>query len=485
MIRSTQAPATTNSSPPANHLSRLTIACHLPASNLYDEGFEHALDVLQGRGGVNTLFLNAFGASQPLTDVASADRLADHGVPLPRLGEPYTRVWFERPDNLLRAVGLDLIDARVEPNVKYAGRDVYADLAGHRKAHGLKVHARILEYALSAITGWEELREVDYEGNRTPLPCWRNPRYREFWAQLAAFLVSTYDLDGFHFGAERNGPLTQSLIWSGNVRAGCFCEDCLRAAREKGIDTERARRGFRVMDQLKGRAESKEPFFLKFLRHLTHYPEILAWERLWTEGRNQAWAGMANRVHQAKRIAKVGWHIWQYTASLDFIARASLDYGEWVNFSDYVKPCLYQDVQEQRFNNVVFNRYENILFRQVDPALARDFIHQILGHGMATPEFAGGRVAPEYVGSHCAIAREEIDRAGGEGKCELWAGLGLNIPGSASDAEDREILERSAQQALEHGADGLVWCREYQEMSLESLEAARRGAESACAARKG
>ncbi len=453
----------------------MTVAIHLPASNLYDEGFDYALDLMQERGGVNTLFLNAFGARFPLTDVAGVDKLADHGKPLPEPKEPYNMVWFERPEDLLEETGFELLDSTHHPDSKYAGQCVYTDLAQKSRSRGLKVHARILEYALSAIRGWEELREVDYLGNRTALPCWRQPRYREFWAGLGAYLVGQYGLDGFHFGAERNGPLTQALLWSGNTRAGCFCPHCREAAREKGLDVERARRGFAELDRIARDTTSKEPVFLQIWRLFTKFPEMPAWERLWMEGRDQAWACIRDRVHQARRDAKVGWHLWQYTCSLDLFARASLDYGEWAGFSDYVKPCLYQDAAQERFSNVVAPRYENILFRGVDPPLIKEFVHSVLGHRSGVPETPGQRWSAEYVRAHTEIAAQQLATSGRQ--ADLWPGLGVNIPGAARDARDREILEESAFTALEHGATGLVWCREYQEMALESLDAARRGVE--------
>ena len=446
----------------------MRIACHLPANNLYDEGFGFVLDQLQNRASVGTLFLNAFGDRFP-TRLASQEALADHGHPRRSRDQPCNQIWFEPPAELLADLDLDLLVDPDPSSVDFGGCDVYADLAEYRYARGVEVHARILEYALASIDGWQRFCEMDYTGNRTPLPCWRHPEYRAFWSGLTAHLVANYDLDGIHFGAERNGPLTQSLLWSGRVRAGCFCEYCLAAAGERRIDPARARDGFRALDALVRGAETLESFPLRLMRLYTHYPEVLAWERLWTEGRNQAYAGIRDAVHRVKREAKAGWHLWQYTCSLDLIARASTDYQEWATFSDYVKPCLYQDVAASRAEGVTGAAYGNRLFRGFPESLIHEYVNRCVGQQQAalTGPFEGS-FGPAYAGNQSAIIRDELNRSGHP--CELWCGIGVNVQGKHDPAAP-QLVRDSVEAAISHGADGIVLCREYQEMTFEALDA--------------
>lgn len=453
-----------------------TIACHMRPTSLYDEGFDYVLDAVQQRANVNTLFINAFGAEFPLKDIASPENLPHHGLDLKL--DPHAsvnQIFFAPPEDLLKDVGFGI---STPSDVRYAGKEIYKDFARYRSERGIGMHARMIDpyYLKNKIQGWEKTCEVDHRGTATTSPCFRNPIYREFCGRLAEYLVGRYDLDGYHWGTERNGPLTQTLLWRGEHRAFCFCPHCVAAGKEKGIDAERARQGFAALDRAIEDTDSREPLPQTLWRLFMHYPELLAWERLWAEGREGMFGTIRDGVHAAKSEAKAGWHLWQYTASLDPFAVAATDYHALAAVSDYVKPCFYQDVADKRFANPCTPRLLDNYLRGCEPESGLRFLQNFSGYGSAV---SGPLDAPSfdpvaYVSQLTGIARQKLERA--TNACELWVGLGIAI-GGEMNASEQEIQETedSAAAALANGADGLVFCREYQEMPFALLDAVGRG----------
>ena len=126
-----------------------------------------------------------------------------------------------------------------------------------------------------------------------------HPEVRHFWTALVTDLCSSYDIDGILFFNERNGPLLNATgsshfqqIASG--RTTCFCEHHGKAARERGIDIERAREGYRQIDAFMNAAlagqRPSDGYFVEFWRLLVDYPEIIAWDKLFDVGKHQVLA---------------------------------------------------------------------------------------------------------------------------------------------------------------------------------------------------
>ena len=72
--------------------------------------------------------------------------------------------------------------------------------------------------------------------------------------------------------------------------------------------------------------------------------------------------------------------------------------------------------------------------------------------------------SPDYV-------RRETARsvASAKGKTQIFAGIGIDVPGSPPD--DPETVYDATLAALEAGAGGIVISREYEEMKVRNLEA--------------
>ena len=65
-------------------------------------------------------------------------------------------------------------------------------------------------------------------------------------------------------------------------------------------------------------------YYVELWRLMLRYPELLAWEMLWTESLRETYAAIYKQVKDAKSSLGVGWHIW-HTNSFNPIYRAEQD----------------------------------------------------------------------------------------------------------------------------------------------------------------
>lgn len=86
---------------------------------------------------------------------------------------------------------------------------------------------------------------VDVYGRTGEVPCWNHPDYRNWWLATVEDLFRSYELDGFQWGAERVGPLS-NFLYRGTTPY-CSCPHCRSRCRDRGIDVERAREGLREL----------------------------------------------------------------------------------------------------------------------------------------------------------------------------------------------------------------------------------------------
>src|ERR1700724_1455677 len=148
------------------------------------------------------------------------------------------------------------------------------------------------------------------------------------------------------WGCERQGALSDSLgathdtppIDPGDVT--CFCEFCQRTAKDRGINVERARQGFLELEKFVRMSRSvKRPvdgYYVQFWRLLLRYPELAAWEMLFTDGLRETYAAIYKTVKAAKATVPVGWHIW-HNNSFNPIYRAEQDLQELSKYSDFIE----------------------------------------------------------------------------------------------------------------------------------------------------
>ncbi|MFI6344254.1 hypothetical protein [Streptomyces sp. NPDC050560] len=474
------------------------VALQIGAVSFQDEGVEPLLDSLAERGGVNALFL----ASPTWTRGTGGRQLPGH--PLPDHGvREYDRAWVGgnyatvHPEYYRKGA---LGPAGAAP--EHPGWDMFEAVLPAAKARGMRAFAWMEESGYAA-----ELRrypgfpatclEVDVWGRPAPRPCFNNPDYRAWHLSIVEDYAQSYELDGLAWCSERPGPL--NLLMEAPVTPDsvtCFCRHCAGIAADRGIDAARARQGYReALAWNRQLAEGQIPAdgaFVTFWRLLLRYPELLAWQQLWTDSQHQLYRDIYGVAKACRAELQVGWHIY-HNLSFSPFYRAGQDYAVLSEFSDFIKVVTYHNCAGPRFRNWIAN-IGRALFADAPDADVYPLVTRLLGVDEAPlDEIAATGFSAEYV-------RRETARAvaGVAGRSAIYPGIDIDIPvgpgkepptdlnpgnstglrGSGLDPGElarttREGVRDGVLAALEGGAQGVVLSRKYSEMWLDHLAGAR------------
>src|SRR6476660_726131 len=271
------------------------------AVSFVDEGVENVLDIFQNRAAINTLFLTTFTygrglagrqiPGQPFPDhgLQESDEATFHGgnyaIPHPE---------FYR-DTVLK-------ETRAPEHGHF---DILASVLPAAKKRCMKVFASVEDQWRDDVPGVNECTEVDLSGRRTDTLCLFHPDVQAFWTGLVTDICRSYDVDGILFFNEHNGPLLNALGAShfqtiNSSQATCFCEHHQRAAKELGINFERAKKGYLKLDKfVQASLKDQRPsdgYYVEFNRLLLEYPEIVAWDKLFDLGKHQVLEQVYNAV---------------------------------------------------------------------------------------------------------------------------------------------------------------------------------------------
>jgi hypothetical protein len=448
---------------------------------MLDEGIERSLDLIQETATINAILVYSHTYHG---DIRKAPQLlaTDHGVPprdmrnrkLPwvwvKAHEPYYK------DTILR-------HQKVDSTFEYADRDLFAELVEPCKKRGIKLYARILEgtgrEVASIVEGFSKVVTVDVYGRPTTVPCWNHPEYRAWWNATVEDLFRTYLLDGLQWGAERQGPLMNVILPWNDAAPTCFCDHCRTRGRAKGIDVERARKGFQdlfeyVRGLVAGAAKPADGVFTGFLRVLLRYPEVLAWEYQYRLSREEVLQGMYATVKGIRPEAQVGWHVDHQPSSWDLVYRAELSYEEMAPYSDFIKFIAYHDVLGPRIRWWYLARLQRTVLSELSLEESLELYYDVFGYDRKSEpkldELDTRGFSPEYVFQE---TKRSVASAGGRTK--IYTGIGFDVPWGASTFKgDPENVYRAVLKAFEAGANGIVVSREYEEMRVPNLRAVGR-----------
>jgi hypothetical protein len=438
-----------------------------------DEGIEPVLDLFQEKGAINTLFLTTFTygrglggrqvPGQPFPDHGrqESDERTFHGG---NFATPHAE--FYRNTVLKQTRAPDHGDLDI----------VAAVLPGARK-RGMKLFCSIEDVFRADVPGVKEVTEVDLQGRRTATSlCLFHPDVRAFWAGLATDLCKSYDIDGVLFFNERNGPLLEALGASHSQRivssrVTCFCEHHQKAARDHGLSFERAREGYTKLDRfVQDSLANRRPtdgYFVEFWRLLVEYPEIIAWDRLFDEGKHQVLAEVNAAVKSVRKNLQVGFHI-EHVNSFNPIFRATRRYEDLAKMADFLKIVVYNNCGGERYAHFIQN-VTSTVFRDVPPEELLRFNNHLVNYDKEAPlnELATAGLSPDYV-----FRETQRAIAGVKGACRIVPGLDIGIPtGANSRKASPADTEAATTAALKAGADGVLFSRKYSEMRLANLAA--------------
>ena len=468
------------------------VALQIGAESFQDEGIETVLDTVTGLAGVNALFL-----ATPTWSLATGGRaepgyaVPDHGVAADQAGWQGGSYATPHPQYYARtALG----------PVPSAGWDMLGEVTAAAAHRGVRSYAWIDESAharaLRAHPGFLAVLEVDMWNKPARRPCYRNPDYRNWHLGLVEDYIKSYSIDGLGWSTDRIGPL--NLLLQGPARQGlglvvCYCAHCKEAGAERGVDWRRAQQGHRRLVTLNAAVAAgdipEDGSFVSYWRLLLSYPEMLAWQTLWTDGQHQMYRDIYGLVKAYRPEVSVGWTI-DHADTLNPFFRAGQDLAEMSHFSDFLKVAVYDNAAGPRLHTAVDGLARSIFAdaepREVYPLLARMI-------GLDQP--------PAYddlpdQGLPAGYVTTQTRRAvvGNEGRCKIYTGIDVNIPvgqpgegrieaapGDSTEANpDRttsrarstpDTVEAAVLAAFAGGADGIVLSRKYSEMTLANLAA--------------
>jgi hypothetical protein len=470
-------PAVASSTLHAAELSPKTIGIQIGSVSFVDEGVEQVFDILQQSGAVNTVFLTTFTygrglggrqiPGQPFPDHGKqeSDEKMFHGGNYAKPHEEYYRNTVLKQTRAPDHGDLDIV-AAVLPSAK---------------KRAMKLFCSIEDVFRSDVPGVKEVAEVDLQGRPSGTLCLFHPDVRAFWTGLAADLCKSYDIDGILFFNERNGPLLNALGAShaqniASSRVTCFCKFHQQAAKERGVNFERARDGYRKLDQfVRDALAAKRPddgYFVEFWRLLVECPEIMQWDRLFDEGKHQVLAEVNAAVKAVRNDLQVGFHI-EHVNSFNPIFRATRRYEDLAQKADFLKVVVYNNCGGERYAHFI-NNIGSTVFRDVPKDELLRFNNHLLNyeHEAALDALAAAGLSPDYVARETKRAL-----AGVQGKCKIYPGIDIGIPtGRNSRKASADDTYAATFAALKAGAHGVILSRKYSEMHLANLAAAGKAA---------
>jgi hypothetical protein len=449
------------------------IGIQVGAISFVDEGTEKVLDVLQERAGVNTLFLAVFTYGRGIAGrQIPGQPLPDHGKQEYDLNFHGGNFAIPHPQFYKNTI---LKDTRAPD---HGNLDILAEVLPAAKRRGMKVICWLEDVFRTDLPNIEKLQERDLYGRNAETLCVNNPEYRNFLTGLVEDYARSYDIDGIMWGSERQGALSDGLGATHDVppvdpsNVTCFCEFCQRKAKERGINPDRARQGFLALEPfVRSARNGKRPidgYYVQFWRLLLRYPELAAWEMLWTDSLRETYAAIYQTVKAAKPTVPVGWHIW-HNNSFNPIYRAEQDLHELSAYSDFIKVVMYNNCGGERMALYADN-IGSTLFADLSKQSLIDVNYEWMG-------LKEGRYdqIPHTGLSADYVYRETKRVLGGVAgtKTLIWPGIDIDIPTEPANSKcTPRSVEEAVRAALRAGAPGVILSRKYSEMRLANLSGA-------------
>jgi hypothetical protein len=469
------------------------VAIQVGAVSFVDEGVEQVLDTVAERGCVNALFL-----ATPTWTRGTGGRqvpgypLPDHGVQEYDLGWRGGNYATPHPEYY----GNTMLSAHARAP-EHPDFDLFEAVLPKARERGMKSYAWMEESGaareLRRYPNFAKVLEIDAWSRPGLRPCFNNPDYRNWHLGFVEDYAQSYDLDGLAWCSERPGPL--NLLMQGPVSVGdigCFCRYCKEIGRERGIDVRRAQEGYRELIEWNRKISAGERLsdgaFVTFWRILLRYPEVLAWQTLWTESQWQLYRDIYGIAKACAPEMEVGWHVY-HNISFSPFYRADQDYSELARFSDFIKVVIYNNCAGPRFYTWIQNICR-ALFADAGPEEVYPLVLKLL----QLDEDAYEKLP--QVGFSADYVRRETARAvaGVAGQAAIYPGIDIDIPVGIrrerlEPARDvgtinwdttegeltqctRESVRDAVLAAFDGGAHGVILSRKYSEMRLENLAGA-------------
>jgi hypothetical protein len=448
-----------------------------------DEGVDQVLDTLQGRVGINVLFIGTvswLGLKIGRSISWELDGWPDHGVsdPIDPQGGSYLK---HRPEYYANT----FISNFRAPDEAMKGKDILEMVIPSARKRNMKVIPELMEplfkYAghgsanTVPIPNLPQCLEVDHLGRIGSEPCLENPAYRHWWYSIIEDHCRNYDIDGMMWCNERRSPLDNLIS---GMAPTCYCKHCVESLRADDIDVERTRVACRHLYDFFQKARSGREYvdgaLIEFLRVLLEFPEILLLEKHWIRRNKDLDRELYGVTKWCNPNLEFGLNVWNRN-HFNPIRKAQWPWAEVVDYADWVKPITYQHQSGQIYVKEMTELHKNIL-RDFTPQELTPLMHKMLGLEEAGWDdlVAKGMGARSYVGGQC---RDTVTAL--EGKLPVYMGVGVDAPRVSEDQAKctPEIVYESVLATYEAGGAGVIFSPNYASMNLSNLDGAARALE--------
>jgi hypothetical protein len=457
---------------PVKLTSKKMIGIQIGAVSFIDEGVEKVLDICEESAAVNTLFVATFTYGRGI---------AGRQVP----GQPL-------PDHGSQKYDTDTFygGAYTKVNPKYYGNtsfksfrapdlgdfDTLEAIITAAKKRNIKTICWFEDVFRKDLPGAEAMQEVELSGQKAATCCFNNPNYHNWLLDIVEDWSRSYDIDGIMWGSEREGAFSNMLGASHShpnpERVTCFCEFCVAKARKQGINPDRARAGFMALQNfvLASRKGTRpvDGYYVELWRIMLKYPEILAWEELWTSSLRETQAAIYAKIKSVKSSLGVGWHVW-HNNSFNPIYRAEQDLAEMAPYSDFMKVVIYQNCAGERMADYI-ESVRSTYFGDVPQEQLLDLHYKLLNYDKERDlkEIPITGLSSEYVFSETKRSAEALKGT----QTKLWPGIDVDIPTANGHSKCTPAGTKGAvMAAFRGGAEGIIISRKYSEMKLDNLRA--------------
>jgi hypothetical protein len=453
---------------------RKMIGIQVGAVSFVDEGVDKVLDTFQQDASINTLFVATFTYGRGIAGrQVPGQPLPDHGKQEYDTGSfhggSYTKIHPQYYKNTV------LKDFRAP---EFGDYDVLEAVLPAARKRGMKTICWFEDVFRGDVPNIDKLQEKELSGKNATTLCFNNPNYRNWLLGTVEDYSRSYDIDGIMWGSERQGAFSNALGASHGggrrdpARVTCFCNFCQAKGKERGINFERTKAGFQALgDFVRASRGGKRPidgYYVTLWRLILRYPELLAWEMLWTDSLRETYAALHKRVKEIKPSIGIGWHIW-HNNSFNPIYRAEQDLSEISKYSDFLKMVMYHNCAGERMASYI-QSVSKTIYGDVPPEELLEFHYRVLNYKeKPLAEIPKTGWSADYVYREAKRAREALNGT----ETQLWPGIDIDIPTAPDHSKSSPDGTRDAVlAAFRGGADGVILSRKYSEMKLANLKGA-------------
>ncbi|MBT9332415.1 hypothetical protein [Paracidobacterium acidisoli] len=451
------------------------VGIQVGAVSFVDEGVEKCLDIFQQDGAVNTLFVATFTYGRGIAGrQVPGQPLPDHGKQQYDTATFHGGCFTDLNPKYFANSPLKVSDFRAPDFGNY---DVLKEVIPAAKKRGMKTICWFEDVFRRDIPNIDQFQEKELSGANAQTLCFNNPNYHNWLLGMVENWGHSYDVDGIMWGSERQGAFANVIEAthdeaSSPLRATCFCQYCRAKAKERGIDPERAHKGFmelvKYVDASRKGQRPTDGHFVTLWRFMLYYPELLAWEMLWTQSLRDTYAAIYAKVKEVRPSLQIGWHIW-HNNSFNPIYRAEQDLQAIAPHSDFLKIVMYNNCGGERMAEYIDNVHSTI-YGDVPEEELLQFHYRVLNYqekGLAEIPLTG--LSSDYVYREAKRAHEGLKGT----NTRLWPGIDIDIPTAKGHSTcTPQGVHDAVLAALHGGADGVLLSRKYSEMKLADLKGA-------------